>query len=244
MPRLMLTIEYDGTGFLGWQSQSGGGTVQDEIERAILEVTGEKIRIDGSGRTDAGVHALGQVATFDSDSTIPPDNFAAALNRELPDTITVLESRAVDGEFHARYSAKGKTYRYVIVNRPARASLDRDRAAYMRGPLDADAMSDAAGAFVGEHDFRAFACETEADKDCVRTITRCDVARHGDRITIEVEGSGFLRKMVRTIVGTLIEAGRGKMSPGDVAAVIESRDRKIAGRTAPPQGLYLVEVKY
>jgi tRNA pseudouridine38-40 synthase len=244
MPRLKITVEYDGSAFSGWQSQSGGGAVQDEIERAIKKVTAEKIRIDGSGRTDSGVHAWGQVATFDTESDIPPGRFPAALNANLPPGIAVIACEEVDAGFHARISAKSKTYRYVIANRPVRPAIDRDRAAWIPEPLDAAAMHEAAQHLVGSHDFRAFASEPDKDQNCHRTILRCDVAREGERISITVEGSGFLKRMVRAIAGTLIEVGRGKYAPERVGRVLRSRDRSIAGPTAPPQGLYLVEVKY
>jgi len=245
MPRLKLTLEYDGARFLGWQVQAEGTTVQGELERAVKELTHETVRVEGSGRTDSGVHALAQVASFDTDSSIPPEGLAAGLNSKLPEGVSVLDCEEVDADFHARYSARSKLYRYVILCRRPRPALDRERAAWVPGELDAAKMAEAAQHLVGEHDFRAFATEVDdEEKGTVRVIIRCDVARRGDRIEIDVEGTGFLRKMVRTIAGTLMDIGRGKTPPGDLPGIIASLDRKQAGPTAPPQGLYLVEVKY
>jgi len=245
MPRLKLTLEYDGGCFLGWQVQAEGPTVQGELERALAELTGEAVRVAGSGRTDSGVHARAQVASFDTESSIPPEKFPAALNSLLPEGVSVLACEGVPADFHARYSARRKLYRYVIICRRPGLALDRERAAWVPEELDTARMIEAAGHFVGEHDFRAFATDVDdEEKGTVREVIRCDIERCGEWIEIDVEGTGFLRKMVRTIVGTLIDVGRGHTAPGDIPAIIESRDRKRAGPTAPPQGLYLVEVKY
>ena len=252
MPKLKLILEYDGTKFCGWQSQTGGGSVQDELEKAVEAITGEAVRVEGSGRTDAGAHALAQVASFETDSSVPTDRFPAALNSQLPDGVSVLSCEEVPPDFHARLSAKSKTYRYVIANRRMRPALEAGRSAWVPQPLEFEEMRRAARHFVGRQDFSALATDTEDDIDCVREILYCDLEREsaggelsgGERITITVEGTGFLRKMVRTIAGTLIEVGRGRTAPAEIPRIIASRDRSFAGPTAPAEGLYLVEVKY
>lgn len=257
MRRIRLVIEYDGSGFSGWQAQSGERghkvtapprklrTVQEQIEKAILDATGEEVRLAASGRTDAGVSALGQVACFRTGSAIPPERFAYALNSKLPRDVTVLSSDEAPPEFHPRRSARRKLYRYSILNRTMRPAVARAHLAHVPEPLDVDRMREGAGYLLGTHDFTSFAAaEATRGKDPVRTITRLDVARDGDRITFEIEGPGFLMHMVRTIVGSLIEVGRGKEEPGWIARVLDERDRSAAGPTAPAEGLVLVSVRY
>jgi tRNA pseudouridine38-40 synthase len=241
---IKLTIEYDGTDYAGWQVQPNGPSIQEIIERAITAITGEeRVRIIGSGRTDAGVHAAGQVANFRTETAIPSADLVHAINTKLPEDIAVIAAEDVPLDFHARYSAKFKTYRYSILNRPVRSPLTRRFAHFVRAPLDVDAMRAAGAALVGEHDFAAFQSKP-AGKSSVRTITRLDIEAGGGRIDIYVTANGFLYNMVRAIAGTLIEAGLGKRGAKDVAELLASRDRAAAGPTAPPQGLCLMQVRY
>lgn len=244
---IRLVIEYDGTRYAGWQAQKNDPGIQEEIERAIFRVTGEKLRVAGSGRTDAGVHALGQVASFKTESRIPAEKFAAALNAHLPEDIVVLASEEVPESFHARKSVVSKTYRYRILNRPARPALARGKVYHLVPKLDVEAMRRAARLLVGRHDFRAFttaACAAAKKGGCEREIFSLEVQRRGDEVDIEVAGSGFLHNMVRRIAGTLIEVGRGKLIPEEAAAILEARGARRSGPTAPACGLYLVKVEY
>ena len=243
MKTIKLTIEYDGTAYNGWQAQAGGNTIQQIVEAAIVAVTGETVKLHGSGRTDAGVHALGQVAHFQSDTAIPTDKLPAAINAHLPDDIAVRAAAEASDDFHARYSAVRKTYRYTIVQQPTRPVLERRFAHWVSKPLDVERMRAAAEHLRGEHDFSAF--ESKSDKcSGTRTIERLDIRATAGRIEIEVTANGFLYNMVRGIVGTLLEVGRGKMEPDDVRRVLESRERSEAGPTAPACGLCLMSVEY
>lgn len=257
MRNIKLVIEYDGTNYHGWQSQTNALTVQQVIERAIQKLTGEECRLVGSGRTDVGVHALGQVANFHTGSRIPADRFACALNSVLPDDIVIRHSEEVDSDFHSRYSAKGKKYRYLIYNSKYPSALLRNRACHVQYPLDFGLMKEAASYFLGTHDFSAFRASGSSTKTSVRTITHVlfrekdcgsfpggDAPFFGRLFEFEVAGDGFLYNMVRIMAGTLIEVGAGKIAPGSIPEIIESRDRKRAGKTAPAHGLYLVEVYY
>jgi tRNA pseudouridine38-40 synthase len=240
-----LLIEYDGTDYSGWQAQANGPSIQEEIEKAVHKVTGEKVRIAGSGRTDAGVHALGQVATFRTDSDIAGERFAPALNSHLPRDISVLRSGWVPNSFHARKTARGKTYRYRIFNRGVRPALLRDKVYHFVPELDVEAMRRAGQHFVGQHDFRSFTPpSSERAAGYRRKVFSLTVERRGDEVIVEVSGSGFLHNMVRIMVGTLLEAGRGKLAPEAVPEIIASGDRTRAGPTAPACGLYLVTVDY
>jgi len=241
---IRLDVEYDGRDFLGWQVQAEGRTVQGEIERAIAKVTGEQVRVEGSGRTDAGVHALGQVVSFRAKSEIPAERFAPALNAHLPGDVAVLSSAEAPEDFHARRSAKGKLYRYVILNRPVRPALERDRITHVPAPLDEGAMHRAGQALLGEHDFAAFATSPEPGKSTVREVRRLEVGREDERVVIEIEANGFLRQMVRAVAGTLIDVGRGALPEAAVAEILASRERKRAGPNAPAGGLRLVRVEY
>ncbi len=255
MRRIKLTIEYDGTAYGGWQYQKNASSIQDELEKAIRMVTGESVRVHGAGRTDAGVHALGQVAHLDLGSDIPSLKLPSALNAHLPKDIAVAEAEEVSGDFHARYSAKGKIYRYRILNRRERGAVERDYAAHIVWDLDVDAMATAAGMLLGRHDFSAFATDlsgTSRDHeeegkrplDPVRTLRRLDICRGGRYLEIESEADGFLYNMARCIVGSLIEVGRGKQKPTWIADVLASCDRRLAGPTAPARGLCLMKVLY
>lgn len=243
---IKLTIEYDGTNYHGWQSQIGSGisTVQDTLERAIGTLTRETIKTYASGRTDAGVHALGHVANFKTESRIPPDAWAPALNHCLPVDIRVLLSEEVPDDFHARFSALGKLYRYRILNRPAPSALYRRYAWQVSLRLNLKKMRLAASSFEGKHDFTAFRGSGCSAKTPVRTVRTVVIKKSGDFIEIGIEADGFLQHMARNIVGTLVEVGLGRFSPDEVKRMLMSRDRTTAGRTAPPQGLYLVQVYY
>ena len=243
MKTIKLTIEYEGTNYCGWQAQVGGNTIQQIVARAIENVTGGPVKLHGSGRTDAGVHALGQVAHFQSDTTIPAENLVHAINQQLPPDIVIRDARDVPDDFHARYGAKRKTYRYTILQQPTRPVVGRRFAHWISRPLDVDRMRAGAAFLVGEHDFSAF--ESKSDKSSgVRTIERLDVRSDGGRIEIEVTANGFLYNMVRGIAGTLIDVGRGALEPAGVQRILESRERSEAGPTAPACGLCLISVEY
>ncbi len=238
-----LTIEYDGTRYHGWQRQANAPTIQQALEEGIERVVRHAVTLYGSGRTDAGVHALGQVAHFRTSSAIPASDLHHAINANIPDDIAVLRAEDVPPGFHARYSAKRKTYRYSIICRPVRPAVGAAFACWHRRPLDVAAMQRAARFFLGEHDFAAFESHSEGE-GTVRTIFRSEVVQEGERIDYWVTANGFLYNMVRAMVGTLLEAGAGKRPPEDVARLLEARDRKLAGRTAPAKGLCLISVEY
>ncbi len=241
----MLTIEFDGTAYHGWQSQINAITVQDILTAAVDRLTGESCSLSGSSRTDAGVHAIGFVCNFQTSSTIPEDKFAYALNTLLPDDVVVKESREVSLQFHSRFSAKGKKYRYLIYNSQFPSALLRHRAYHVYYPLDIIAMQRAAEHFIGTCDFCAFSASGGSVKTTVRTITQITVGkREGNLVELNISGDGFLYNMVRIIAGTLVEVGFGRLEPDDIPEIIESLDRRKAGRTAPAHGLYLVEVYY
>jgi tRNA pseudouridine38-40 synthase len=240
-----LTLEYDGTDFDGWQVQAGRRTVQGELETALERVTGGICDALGAGRTDAGVHAEGQVASVRTSTRLGPDELRRALNGVLPQDVAVVAAESVPEDFHARRDASGKLYRYAVWNGPSRSPLRRRSHWAIRDPLDLAAMRRAALGLVGTHDFAAFRGSGSAVKTTVRTLTRLDVrGEAGGEVLFEVEGTGFLRHMVRAIVGTLVEVGRGRRPAGDVGAVLASGARARAGATAPAQGLRLVRVDY
>jgi tRNA pseudouridine38-40 synthase len=241
---IKLLLEYDGSEYHGWQSQINAAAVHDILKAAVIKLTGEETSLVGAGRTDAGVHALGQTANFHTSSSIPADRFAYALNSMLPEDLVIKHSCEVGPDFHSRFSAKGKKYRYLIYNSSFRSPLLRNRAFHITSPLDADGMRKAAQFFVGTHDFSAFRATGGSAVSPVRTIFHSELKKDNDLITFEISGDGFLYNMVRIIAGTLAEVGLGRISPDAVPGIIEGRDRKRAGRTAPPQGLYLVEVYY
>ena len=242
--RIHLILEYDGTAYSGWQRQANAPTVQEEVEKAVFSLTGEQVCVHGASRTDAGVHALGQSAHFDTVSRIPGEKFAWALNTRLPDDIRVRLSENVPDSFHARFSGKGKQYRYLMQDSPHEGALNRLYVAHSLYKLDDAAMAREAKALLGTHDFAAFAASGSVVRDTVRRITRADVTRSGSLITLFVEGNGFLYNMVRIIAGTLMLVGAGKLPGGTIARSLTTLDRLDLGVTAPAKGLTLMEVYY
>lgn len=241
--RVMLRVAYDGTNYHGWQVQPGDMvTVEAVLNKAISELTGETIRVIGASRTDAGVHALGNVAVFDTDSRIPAEKFSYALNQRLPEDVVVQESREVPPDFHPRHCDCRKTYEYTILNRTFPLPECRNTAMFYYGKLDVEKMERAAQEFVGEHDFAGFCSAGAQVQTTVRTIYQLHVTELGDYIRIRVEGNGFLYNMVRIIAGTLIEVGKGTVAPEKIPEIIASCDRGQAGPTAPAKGLKLVEI--
>lgn len=246
---LKLIIAYDGADFCGWQVQPDAPSIQGTLASAIGRVTGEKVLPQGSGRTDAGVHALAQVATFETESGVPAGNFVKALNDILPASIRVVEAAEVAAEFHARKSARGKTYRYRIYRGGICPPFLARYVWHYPYPLDEIAMAEAAGRVIGEHDFTSFAAvDPERGRDDppnnVRTIFASAWRREGDELIYQVHGSGFLHHMVRNLVGTFILVGKGTLKADDITRILEARDRSAAGATAPASGLYLVSVDY
>lgn len=242
--RFRLTIEYDGTAYCGWQRQQNGPSVQETLEQALCMLTQERVSVTGSSRTDAGVHALGLCAHFDSATRIPAQKLAFALNTMLPPDIRVRESSLAPEGFHARYSACGKLYRYAFYNARHDCAIGRQYAAHIPLPMDERLMDEEAQALLGTHDFAAFAASGSVAKSTVRTIVGARVTREGERVTLRVMGDGFLYNMVRIIAGTLAEIGTGKRAPGAIARAIETGDRLALGQTAPARGLTLVRVFY
>lgn len=245
MPRYKLIVEYDGTGFVGWQRQTNGRSVQEAIEQAVEGFSGEKTRLSGAGRTDAGVHALGQCAHLDLAQSFPPDTVRDALNAHLRgEPISILSAEQVGRDFDARTSAKTRVYLYRIVNRRGPLALERNKAWQVAQPLDADAMQEAAQALVGHHDFSTFRASGCQARSPVKTLEALEVARRGDEVRIIAKSRSFVQSQVRAMVGTLALVGEGKWSAEDVAEALKARERGRGGPTAPAQGLYLVEVIY
>lgn len=243
---IKLILEYDGTNYHGWQSQAGSNrpTVQETVERAIRELSHEEAGLYSSGRTDAGVHALGHVANFTTTMTMPPEAWAPALNHLLPFDIRVLRTEEVAPDFHARYSASGKTYQYVILNRHAPSALHRNRAWHIPKKLNLPAMRRAAEYLVGTHDFSAFRASACSAKNPIRTLKSLVIEKQDDFVEIVLEADAFLQYMARNIVGSLIEVGLGRLPSRTIKDILLSHDRTRAGRTAPARGLYLVRVTY
>lgn len=244
MPTFKLTIEYDGTAYAGWQRQPDQPTIQAAFETALESITQTAIPVIAAGRTDTGVHALGQVVSFRSDKGLAPTEWVRALNARLPPDIAVRAVEPVGDGFHARYSARGKLYEYRILNRPERSALDRARAWHLYGPLDIQAMQEAARALLGQHDFSSFEGPRSEADDQGCDVRRLDVLRDGETVRIEAEADRFLKQMVRAIVGTLVEVGQGKRLPASLKDILHAKDRRAAGYTAPPHGLYLIRVDY
>jgi tRNA pseudouridine38-40 synthase len=244
MRRIRTIISYDGTGYVGWQVQPNGVSVQALLEKALFELTGEQIRVEGSGRTDSGVHAKAQVAHFDTEARMAADKFAIAMNMHLPPDIRVLFSEECDPSFHARFSAKRKTYRYTVQLGPHADVFLRTTSLHLHYMPDEKAMQKAAGYVIGTHDFNAFKCADSAMENTVRTIERSEWTRDGNLLVYTVEGNGFLYNMVRILVGTMLEIGSGKRKPEDLLNAINNGNRKDAGATAPAHGLCLCRVVY
>lgn len=244
MRNIKLIIEYDGKSFNGWQKQPTKLNIQGEIEKAIEEITGEKVDLTASGRTDAGVHSLGQTANFKTESQIPIEKFAKAINSKLKKSIVIKSAEEVDERFHSRYSVKSKTYRYIINNSDNGTAIYRGLEYHIPMKLNIQKMQEAIKYFEGEHDFKGFKASGTSSKSSVRTIYKGEVKQEGEKIIIQVTGNGFLYNMVRIIAGTLVDVGLEKIKPEDIPEIIESKDRTKAGKTLPPHGLYLLKVEY
>jgi len=244
MRNIKCVIAYDGAGFFGWQIQDGARTVQETIEGALHLILSHPVRVIASGRTDTGVHAFAQVINFPTQSAIPTDGLVRGLNSILPGDIAVLSAEDAAPEFHARYMAKSKTYVYVMDTSPVRDPFLERYALHVKGPLDSGSMQEAAGFLLGEHDFASFKAAGSPVKTTTRIITTSEVIKTGNKMFFWMQGSGFLRHMVRNIVGTLLLVGKGKLVPEDLQRIMALKDRAFAGPTAPPQGLYLVSVEY
>ncbi len=245
MRTIKFFIEYDGTNYQGWQVQPKGATIQGLIEEKLARLTGEPVHLIGSGRTDAGVHALGQVAHFKTKSRLDVQTIQRALNSLLPSDIVIQKVEEADEGFHARKSSTSKVYEYWVLNRPLRSVFYRGTAWHVPQALNLRAMKKATRSLVGEHDFSSFQSVGSPKRTAIRRVTRAEWKRsHGGLLRFEIEANGFLRQMVRAIVGTLVEVGKGKITSEDFKRILDSRDRKKAGPTAPAHGLFLKEVKY
>jgi tRNA pseudouridine38-40 synthase len=245
MPRYRLLIEYDGAGFVGWQKQTNGLSVQEALSKAVFGFCGEQVDVTGAGRTDAGVHASGQTAHIDLSKEWPVDTIRDAINFHLrPHAVCVLAADLVADDFHARFDAVGREYRYVILNRKPPVTLERGKVWHVVQPLDAGAMQEAAHYLVGRHDFTTFRAAACQAKSPVKTVEEISVTRHGSHIVIEAKARSFLHNQVRSFAGTLKWVGEGKWRPIDVADALAARDRTRCGPVAPPDGLTLVAVKY
>jgi tRNA pseudouridine38-40 synthase len=241
---IKVVLEYDGSGFAGWQQQAHGRTVEAELKQALKAISGQDLKVYAAGRTDAGAHAEGQVVSFQTDGRISPHRLVAALNAKLPADVAVLSGEEVPDEFHARYSAKWRRYRYRYLDRPSRPALERGRCWHVRGALDADSMSTAAKALTGRHDWTSYCSASEPPDARVREMRSARVVRRGDVVELELVAEGFLRGLARSIAGALAEVGRDRRPPEWVGEVLEARDRRKAARTAPAGGLTLMEVIY
>jgi len=244
MSRYAIGLEYDGSEFLGWQIQRQEPTVQACVEKAVAIVADHEARVTCSGRTDTGVHALCQVAHFDSPAERPERSWILGLNSNLPPGVSVLWIRGVDESFHARFSAFSRSYRYLLLNRWVRPALDAKRMSWCRMPLDADKMHEAAQALLGEHDFTSFRAAACQARHAVREIQQVSVRRTGEIVSLEITANGFLYHMVRNIAGSLMRVGLGEENTAWVKEVLEKMDRTIAAPTAPPEGLYFVGARY
>ncbi len=243
MNNIKLVIEYDGTNYDGWQQQKSGKTIHQTLNKAIVKVVNEEITLLGAGRTDAGTHAMGQVANFETQSNIPLFNLAQAINYYLPKDIVVKSAHKMPEKFHSRYSAKSKVYRYTIFNSKTRSAIGRNYCHYYATDLNIEKMQKASKALIGKHDFSTFKSKSEVVSS-VRTIKKLEIKKKGEYLFFTIEADGFLYKMVRAIVGTLLEVGRGKMTIGKFKETVKSGIRSKAGNTVPAHGLCLLRVKY
>jgi len=239
-----IVLEYDGTDYSGWQRQKNAPTIQEVLETSISAITREKIQVIGSGRTDAGVHALEQVANFKTNTKIPIEKLPYAINSKLPEDIVVKDARIVPDNFHARFSAKSKIYAYTIYNAPFPSPIYRKHSLFIAMPLDVKSMTKAAISLTGVHDFSAFKASGSPVKSPIRHVMGIEVLKEGAFIKILIQANGFLYNMVRIMAGTLLEVGKGKTQPWEVASILLSRDRNRAGKTLPPHGLSLLKVNY
>lgn len=244
MRNIKLIIEYDGREFNGWQKQPNRPNIQGNIENAIKAITGEEVELNASGRTDAGVHAYGQVANFKTNSNLPIEKFPVAINSKLKKSILIKSAEEVDERFHSRLTCKKKTYRYIINNSPIGTAIYRNLEYHISSKLDLEKMKEAVKYFEGEHDFKAFKASGTSSKSSVRTIYEAKVYQVDEKIYIELTGNGFLYNMVRIIAGTLVEVGFGKILPDQIPQIIEEGKRENAGKTLPAHGLYLLNVEY
>lgn len=244
LKNIMLTVAYDGANYHGFAFQENTVTIEGTLKKAIDALTGEDVEVIGASRTDAGVHAYGNIVVFKTMSTIPAESFAPALNSKLPDDIRVMESAEVPIDFHPRKCLSEKTYEYRILNTRIPIPTRRLYTCHCSYQLDEKKMNEAAGYFVGEHDFSSFCAAGSQAISHVRNIISCEVFRHGDEVVIRIVGNGFLYNMVRIIAGTLMDIGRGKGNPEDIEKMLEAKDRATAGPTAPPQGLFLIKYSF
>lgn len=244
MKRIKLIVAYDGTNYCGWQTQINGITVEEVLNKTLSGLLKEDIRVIGASRTDSGVHALGNVAVFDTESKIPGDKFSFALNQRLPEDIRIQESCQVADDFHPRFCDTIKTYEYKILNRKFALPTERLYSTFVYYPLDVEKMQMAAAYLVGEHDFKSFCSSGSQVESTVRTITDISVEKHGEMISIRVSGNGFLYNMVRIIVGTLMKIGLGVWEPERMEEILNACDRNAAGPKAEARGLTLVEIRY
>jgi tRNA pseudouridine38-40 synthase len=242
--RFALGVEYDGSDFSGWETQRDRRSVQATLESALTSVADEPVKTVCAGRTDAGVHGLGQVVHFDCDAPRELQAWTLGVNTRLPDDVSVIWARRVPASFHARYAALRRHYRYVIFNRRARPAILRRRVAWVHGLLDAEPMQAAAEHLIGEHDFSSFRAAGCQSRSAVRTVFAIRVERHGELVTVDVSANAFLQHMVRNIAGVLLEVGKGRREPHWARRVLEARDRSVGGVTASPHGLYLARVDY
>ena len=244
MSTIKLIVEYDGTVYAGWQRQPDQPTIQEAVEAAIVGVTQTHVPVIGAGRTDAGVHALGQVASFRINRDMTPRDWTRALNAHLPESIVVRSATLMPDTFHARHSARGKLYEYRILSRPERPAVERAYCWHIHQALDDAAMNEAAQNLIGSHDFSSFQTQPTENDDPICHLQRLVVSREGDRLRLEAYADRFLKQMVRSIVGTLVEVGLKKRQPNSLTAILNAHNRSDAGKTAPPQGLFLVRVDY
>jgi tRNA pseudouridine38-40 synthase len=242
--KLRVVVEYDGTDYFGFQRLPGRRTIQGELERVLSKITKEPVKVAGAGRTDAGVHALGQVISFRTGGTIPTEKISVAMNSLLPRDIVAREACEVTPEFHARYSAKSRAYKYTMLNDVAPSAMFGRFSWYLPHRMDVTLMSQAARSLLGVHDFTSFSSADMDTPSRVREVTKLSIRRSAEFVIFEIKANAFLHSMARIIVGTLVEVGQGRRHPDDIEKILDAKDRRLAGKTAPPQGLVLMEVTY